>query len=60
LSRFIWRLTVKGHERGGHSGYPSNLRAPAITDERHFDLIRTPADRFLEAVNHGDCPNEKP
>jgi hypothetical protein len=54
LRRFIRRLTVKGHERRGHAGYPSDLRAPAVADERHFDFIPAAAYGFFEVVNHGD------
>ena len=49
--RFIGRLAVEGHHRGGNAGPPAKLRAPPVTDERHLDLVRAPANDFFVSMN---------
>ena len=44
-------LTVERHHRRRHAKGAAQLRAPAIPNGRHFNLVQTPANRFLEAVN---------
>jgi hypothetical protein len=47
----VGRRAVKRHHRGRHSRAAAQLRPPPVTDGRHFDLVRTPADSFFEAMN---------
>lgn len=47
----VRRRTVKRHHRGWHPGAAAQLRTPPVTDGRHFDLVRTPADSLFEAMN---------
>jgi hypothetical protein len=43
---------VKGHQRPGAAGHAGNLRTPLIvSNERHFDMVFTAIDGFLEAMN---------
>jgi hypothetical protein len=51
----VWRLSVKGHERGGAAGRPPDIRAPlAGSDIGDFDVVLAPIDGFVVLVkDHG-------
>ena len=51
LSGFIGRTAVERHHRGRDTRGAPQLRTPAVADGRDFDLVRAPANGFLEAMN---------
>src|SRR5690348_14810284 len=48
-------LTIERHHRCRHAGSAPQLRAPAIPNRRDFNLVRTPANGFFEAMNVHVC-----
>ena len=55
LRRGVGRLTIERHHRRRQAGHTSQLRPPPIADGRDFDLVRTPANDFVEAMNVHVC-----
>jgi hypothetical protein len=51
VSRGVGRLTVKRHHRRRQAGHAPQLRTPPISYGRDFNLVRTPANGFFEAMN---------
>jgi hypothetical protein len=43
--------TVERHQGCRHPGHAPELRPPLVANRRHFNLIGTPADIVLEAMN---------
>ncbi len=47
----IGRLTIERHHCRRQARHAPQLRTPPVTHGRDFDLVRTPADGFFEAMN---------
>ena len=55
LSSFVRRGSENGIIAVGKTGRAAQLCAPSVTDGRHFDVVRAPANGFVEAMNCHVC-----
>ena len=46
---FVWCRSVERHHRRWEARRAAQLRAPSVADGRHLDVVRPPANRFVEA-----------
>jgi len=53
--RFVWRRSVERHHRRGKTRRATKLRAPSVADGHDLDVVRTPANGFVEAMNCHVC-----
>src|SRR6185503_12624548 len=52
---FVWCCSVERHHRGGEAWRATKLRAPSVADGHDLDVVRTPANCFVEAKNCHVC-----
>jgi len=49
--RFVRRLPIEGHHRRRHAGPSPQLSTPSVADGHDLDLVRAPANDFVESMN---------
>src|SRR6187401_3624669 len=53
--RFVRRRSIERHHRRWKTRRATELRAPPVADRRDLDVVRTPANGFVEAMNCHVC-----
>jgi hypothetical protein len=53
--RFVWRRSVERHHRRWKTRRATKLRAPSVADGHDLDVVRTPANGFVEAMDCHVC-----